>query len=528
MTRGLARVAEFVRPTRIGVRLLLFNLLVLFLPVAGVLYLSSYEQQLLDTQERGMVQQARVVAAALGSVPLTGAQPMLDRLGQRSEARIRVYDANGALAADTARVHAAVQPVEAYPPAEVDGGRKRLIYRFGAWIVRARRTLARAILRQPSPPSSSSVKAPTPSEVRAALEGRYGAQTAFTPGQRSLTMNSAVPIRQGSGVVGAVVVSQSTFRILRALYRVRLRIFEVVLASVALAALLTVFASATVVRPVARLRAEAAALATRRTKLPGGFVSVDRKDELGDLARALDDLARRLDAHIRLLEAFAADVSHEFKNPLASIRTAAEMAAHAQDPRDREKFLDLLVRDVDRLEGLVTGVHELARLDTQLAHETPALVDVGALAGQLVADLRVIGDARVHLDVRAEGSCAVAASRDALTQVFENVIVNARSFSPPGEPIDVIVERAGDDCRVVVMDRGPGIPEAHLSRVFDRFFTYRPQEPGRRDHAGLGLAIARTIVEGYGGTIAASNREGGGTSVEVKLPFALPLARSRL
>jgi two-component system sensor histidine kinase ChvG len=519
MRGALGRAAEFLRPTRIGVRLLLFNLLVLFLPVAGVLYLNVYEQQLLATQERGMVQQARIVAAAFGSAPLADAAPlMIERLAVRTEARVRVYDARATLLADSARVPVP-QLVEPYPPADADAGRQRLVYRLGAWIVRVRRSLARAMLGHPAPASPAS-REDVPREVRAALEGRFGADTRSTPAQRSLTMNTAVPIRQGTAVAGAVVVSQSTSRILQALYRVRVRIFEVVLASVALAAILTVLASATVVRPVARLRAEASALATRRTKLPGAFVSVDRRDELGDLARALDDLARRLDAHIRLLEAFAADVAHEFKNPLASIRTAAEMAANADDAKDRERFLDLLSRDVDRLERLVTGVRELARLDTQLAHEAPARVDVAGLVRQVVDDLRVMGDARVRLEVAPGAPSAVAASRDALTQVFENILLNARSFSPPDQPIDVVIDRAGDRCRVTVTDRGPGIPEGHLSRVFDRFFTYRPDEPGRRDHAGVGLAIARTIVEGYGGTISASNREGGGAVFEVALPAA--------
>jgi two-component system sensor histidine kinase ChvG len=388
------------------------------------------------------------------------------------------------------------------------------VYRLGAWIVRVRRALSRAIAGRPkSEPSPA--KDAVPREVRAALEGNYGAETMSSRGQRSLTMSSAVPIRHGNAVTGAVVVSQSTYRILQALYKVRLRIFEVVLVSVALAAVLTVFASATVVRPVAQLRAAATALATRQAKLPGEFVSVARRDELGDLARALDDLARRLDAHIRLLEAFAADVSHEFKNPLASIRTAAEMAANADGARDRQRFLDLIVRDVDRLEGLVTGVRELARLDTQLAHEAPSPVDVAALLRQIVDDLHVIGDARVRLQAAAGTPCVVAASREALTQVFENVLLNARSFSPPDQPIDIVVDHRGDRCRVLVMDRGPGIPDAHLSRVFDRFFTYRPEEPRRRDHAGLGLAIARTIVEGYEGTITAANREGGGARFEM-------------
>ncbi len=214
----------------------------------------------------------------------------------------------------------------------------------------------------------AAVSDPAP-EVRTALEGKYGAATRPTPGQRSLTLNSAVPIKSGGTVTGAVVVSQSTFRMLQALYSLRLRIFEIVLASVVLAALLSALMSATIVRPLVKLRSAAVSLAERRAPLSGTFNVVARRDEIGDLARALEELASRLDGHIRLLESFAADVSHEFRNPLASIRTAAEMLVAAEDPADRSRFFDMLTRDVDRLERLVAGVRELARIDTQLSQE---------------------------------------------------------------------------------------------------------------------------------------------------------------
>jgi len=219
-----------------------------------------------------------------------------------------------------------------------------------------------------------------PPEVRAALAGRYGAATRPTQGQRSLTLTSAVPVRRGDAVIGAVLVSQSTMRVLQALYDVRLRIFEVVLASVLAAALLTGLAAATVARPIGRLRRQASDLAERRSRLPGVFHDARRRDEIGDLARALQELTRRLDGHICQVERFASDVAHEFKNPLASIRTAAEMVVQAEDPRDRTRFLDLLTKDVDRLDRLVSDVRDLARIDAQLEQEPVQPVDVAAAA----------------------------------------------------------------------------------------------------------------------------------------------------
>src|ERR1700752_3593803 len=141
--------------------------------------------------------------------------------------------------------------------------------------------------------------------------------------------------------------------------------------------------SASLLRPLVRLRRTALALSDR-TSTPAGFASVDRKDEVGDLARTLEELTGRLDAHIKLRESFPGDVSHEFKNPLASIRVAAEVLASTDDPVERQRLLAMLTRDVDRLERLVSGVRELAHIDAQLAHEAVAPVDVSALVARLV------------------------------------------------------------------------------------------------------------------------------------------------
>ena len=521
-----------LRPSRIGRRLLAFNLLLVFLPVAGILYLDVYETRLLEVQERGMVQQGRLVAAALGDrdqVMPSEATALLSRLGQRGDARIRVYDGAGALLADSVQLPEPVASERrgddgASEYARATSSRERVLYRVGAWMVRARRALG-AVVRSVLVPSSGSPSSggqdrelmPGP-EVRAALEGRYGADVRPTPGQRSLTLYSAVPIRHGDRIVGAAVVSQSTFRILRALYDIRLRIFQIVVASIAAAVIIGLLMSATIVRPLVRLRRAALALSDRRAT-PASFRRVDRKDEIGDLARTLEELTGRLDAHIRLLESFAGDVSHEFKNPLASIRVAAEVIASTDDPAERQRLLGMLTRDVDRLERLVSGVRELARIDAQLAHEEISPVDMSALLHGLIKGFEQ-RETRVRFSLTAPTAHVyVRASPDRLAQVFENLLDNAASFAPPDSTVHVTTAVDGPEALVVrVADRGPGFPPAHVERVFERFFSYRPDDRGRREHTGLGLSIARAIVEGYGGSIRAANREGGGASVEVRLP----------
>ena len=516
-----------MRPSRIGLRLLAFNLLLVFLPVAGILYLDVYENALLELQERGMVQQGRLVAAALGESPVTQAtaSALLARLGRRGDARIRVYDASGALVADSARLPEAA-PVETASEYASSGRdpRARPLYRLGVWVVRVRRALgsiARTVLVPPrSSASSDQLREPAIGpELRAALDGKYGADTRATPGQRSMTLHSAVPIRHGDRVIGAAHVSQSTFRILQALYGVRLRIFQIVVASIVVAVVLGLLMSATIVRPLVRLRRAAVALSERRAA-PSSFARVKRRDEIGDLARALEDLTGRLDAHIKLLESFAGDVSHEFKNPLASIRVAAEMIAATDHQADRARLLGMLTRDVDRLERLVSGVRELARIDAQLAHEAVQSIDLNKLLADLVGAFR-LHEGRVLLSfTESKRPVIVRAAPDRLAQVFENLLENAASFAPPGSRIEVSLTADLMSCVVTVDDAGPGIPDGHLERVFDRFFSYRPGEPSPRDHMGLGLPIAKAIVEGYSGSIVARNRDGGGTAVDVRLPLA--------
>jgi two-component system sensor histidine kinase ChvG len=510
------RLLARLRTSRIGLRVLAFNLLVLVLPVAGILYLDTYESQLLDAQERGMAEQGRVLAAALGGAPLTrdAATSALGRLTVESDSRYRVFGSQGELLADSRRI-LVVQSDRAttYQPST---GRDAFLYKVGAWLVRVRARIAGWIRRARPQPAAAVDEPAMPAELAAALRGRYGAATRPTPGQRSMTLHSALPIQTEGQVVGAVIVSQSTYRVLQALYRVRLQIFQVVVGSAILAALLSLLMSATIVRPLVRLKRAAMSLTERRTPLSGTFAVVNRADEIGDLAKSLDELTSRLDAHIRLLESVAADVAHEFKNPLAAIRTAAESLATAQDDRDRQRFYEMLTRDVDRLERMVTGVRELARLDSQLAQESAVAVDVTALLRELVEGMALSGT-HVHLTT-ANRPALVLASRDGLLQVFENILVNAASLAP-GQPIDISVSRRGSVWRIECGDRGPGIPEGHLDRIFERFFSYRPQSSaGRRDHAGLGLAIAKTVVEGYGGTISARNRDGGGATFTVELP----------
>ncbi len=530
---------------RISIRLLLFNVLLVFLPAAGFFYLDVYEKELLEAQERAMVQQGRLAAAALskgsgsGQIPGIDAEAavrLLARLQGRTEMRLRVVDLQGRLLADSAQL---IPP----RPAPVIDRRSRYfenralspearqtwLYRLGAWLYRIPGRFAGAF-GPPEPPSGAETfyidgQPLLGREIKAALDGRYGATVRPTRGgPRSLTLYSALPVRggdRGDRVIGAVLVSQSTYRILRALYDVRLDVFKVVLLSVAVAAILSLLVSTTIARPLEALRNEANDLLDRRGRLKGKFRGSRKHDEIGDLARALEQLTARLEGHLRFIEAFASDVSHELKNPLASIRTATEMLAEVDDPADRARFLAVTQREVARMEHLLSAMREITEIDARLdalSPDTAPPVDLRELLPQIVDGFRPRAPEGVGIILREPGTpVRVAAAPERLDQIFGNLLDNALSFAPPGTAVEVDLTPGA---LVTIADRGPGIPADHLHRLFDRFFTWRPaaERGSLNGHTGLGLAIVKAIAEGYGGGVTARNRAEGGAVFEVRLP----------
>ncbi len=552
----MSRIVAFL--CRISVRILAFNLLVVFLPIAGVLYLDTYERQLLESLEHALAQQGRVLAAALSDGELTpeAARVLLVRMARRHEARLRILDATGRLLADSSRLELDTAeatagsdrgtasrrraPYDESPSrdeAEALEKRETLLYRLASFPVR----LYRRALGPPEPPLESGdfysgVAVFTGSEVRAALSGRYGAATRISSGgQRSVTLYSAIPITLGAEVIGVSLVSQSTYRILRNIYELRLEIFRIFLLSLVSAVLITVVASATITRPIRMLRNQAALLVDRRGRLTGRFRPLRRSDEIGDLSRALHELTGRLQSHMRNTESFAADVAHELKNPLASIRSATEIAGEVDDPAERARFLELAEREVARMEHIVTGTREISVIDSLIEQEERDIVDIGDLTRRVLDGFRIRGNPKgleylARMPGGSEAPLRVAASPQRMTQVLENLVDNAAGFSPAGGRITVSVDREGRYVLMRVEDQGPGIPEEDLEAVFGRFFSRRedaepPESRSAGSHLGLGLSIVRVIDEGYGGQVRASNVGGpdgriDGARLEVRLPAA--------
>ena len=526
--RGRAR--SFL--SQITVRVLAFNVLIVFAPIAGILSLGTYERQLLDSLERSLVQQGRVFAAGLensGPRLRENALRFLRSLRQRREARLRVVDDHGVLLADSSSADTAAPAASAaLATDERTAGASRtaqetFLYRLASFPIR----LWRRYLRPPQPPTESDeyysgAKVLDGPEIADALAGTYGAETRITSGQQSITLYSAIPVFESGRVVGAVLVSQSTFRILSDLYALRLDIFQLFLWSAATAIVLSLLVSATITVPVRRLRDQAHAILDPRGRLVAGIKASRARDEVGQLSRSLAEITARLERHVRLLESFAADVSHELKNPLASIRSAVELALASADRAERTTMMQMVLEDVSRMERLLTGVREISRIDSGAAEESvDRPVDVRGIAGAMVESANA--RRRRNVSFVFEGRAALAwVPGGRLEQVFANLMDNAASFSPDNGCVRVAVDAADDTVVIRVCDDGPGVPAEHRDRIFDRFFSFRPGEE-KGVHAGLGLSIVKAIAESHGGTVAVGTGAGGrGACFEVRLPSARP------
>lgn len=358
-------------------------------------------------------------------------------------------------------------------------------------------------------------------EIRAALAGRYGAWTRYSSGgQRSVNLYSALPIREGEAVTGAVLISRSTVRILTDLYRLRLDMVRIFLLSLGAALVLSFLLARTITIPVKKLRDQAESFLDHRGRLTGQFRRLKNRDEIGDLSRSLDSLSGKLEERIAFISGFSADISHEMKNPVAAIRSAAELAQQ-EGSAFQEPLFALIRRESDRIQRLLEDLRDLSRTDAALEEEELEPVDLRAFAAVLATEWnrtpRENGAVLSLRDTLGEGEpLRVRAAGHRLFQCLSNLLDNAAGFSPEGGVVELRLSRRGEWAVMAVGDRGPGLSAGAEERVFDRFYTDR--EEGRKDHSGLGLAIVRSIAEGYGGRAFGENRPGGGALFSLELP----------
>ena len=344
-------------------------------------------------------------------------------------------------------------------------------------------------------------------EVGRALVGEASTTERVTT-EGEVVINAALPVQRFKKVLGALMLTGGTADIVDSVRTVRLAILEIFAAALAITVLLSLFLAGTIARPVRRL----ADAADRVRSGPGQPVAIPdfgrRDDEIGDLSLALRDMTAALYRRLNAIEAFAADVAHEIRNPLTSVRSAVEALERTSDARQREKLAAIIKDDIQRLDRLIGDISDASRIDAELSRAALTPVDVGALAITLTQVYRAteaMDAPAIDVKVAGTGPFIVTGLEDRLGQVLRNLIDNARSFSPPGGAIRVRVEPRARGVTITVDDDGPGVAGENLEAVFERFYRARPAGEPFGAHSGLGLSISRQIVEAHGGTIRADN-----------------------
>ena len=522
-----ARGARPDEPRRAGLRLLsssltrrilAINLLVLAVPVGGIFYLDQYQESLILAEIEALRVQGEIFAGALGAgavsiMPGIGqrieplrANLLLRRLVEPTRTRARLFANSGALMADTRDLigrSGAVHVVELPLPDGQTNVAQRVMDAVDAFIEWRPGRGDLPIYREPAQQSAFDYV-----EVRQALQGdpSYAVRG---EGRSGIVLTVAVPVQRYKQVVGAVLLSTDGAEIERNLRAVRLDVLRVFSVALMVTVALSLYLSGTIARPLRRLAASAELMRRSKSRLVDIPDLSDRADEIGELSASLRDMTSALWTRLDAIESFAADVAHEIKNPLTSLRSAVETVARVTDPDQQRKLMTIILDDVQRLDRLISEISDASRLDTELSRDRPQAVDLRLLLGALADIERAAADApKLDLSFADDGPFIIFGLESRLGQVFRNVIQNAMSFSPPDSTITVAAMRAGDKVRVAIEDEGPGIPDAMLEAVFKRFYTDRPGDRTAvsGDHSGLGLSISKQIVEAGGGRIWAENR----------------------
>ncbi len=457
--------------------------------------------------------------------------PVIRRLVSPANLRARVYDRDGTLLLDTRSFYARgdIQRLD-LPPA----GETTLFERsWSSWKRRFGRTGLGGV--------EDAAAGRLQQEVQRAFTGVSSSVIRVTAAGDTI-VSYGVPIQRLRVIRGVLQLSTEDGDIDEVIADERLMILMLFGGVFAIMALLSLLLANTIAKPVERLAIGAERVRRSiksRQQIPDFS---NRSDEIGHLSIALRDMTNALYNRIAAIESFAADVAHELKNPLTSLRSAVETLPMVKSDEARGRLLGVIQHDVRRLDRLISDISDASRLDAELAKSDAEPVDVAALleaVASMANDISKPNQAAVVLDVRrpparrkaAGGSGKPAATGQArpfmvlghdsrLGQVFTNLLDNARSFAPAGTSITVRLEEDEHFVIVTVEDEGPGIPEHALERVFERFYTDRPAEHGFGQNSGLGLSISRQIVEAHRGVITAANRPGGGASFTVKLPLA--------
>lgn len=549
-------------------RILFFNLVALVVLVAGILYLNQFREGLIDARVESLLTQGEIIAGAISAsasvdtnsitidpekllelqagqsiTPLPNdddlefpinperVAPVLRRLISPTRVRARIYDTDANMLLDSKHLYTQGQVLRFdLPPVEVE--ELSALDRFLVWL---NRMLQPSNLPQykEAPGGDGSIYP----EVMNALTGVRGAVVRVTD-KGELIVSVAVPVQRFRAVLGVLLLSTQAGDIDKIVHAERLAIMRVFGVAALGNVFLSLLLSSTIANPLRRLSAAAIRVrrggAKEREEIPDFSA---RQDEIGNLSIALREMTTALYDRIDAIESFAADVSHELKNPLTSLRSAVETLPLARTDDSKKRLMDVIQHDVRRLDRLISDISDASRLDAELARSDAKTVDLEKVLGDLVDISRqvrsnkkpVILDFVVDRSDNPKARFSISGYELRIGQIITNLIENARSFVPDqGGRIVVRLSNSRNGRRIVkVEDNGPGIQVEDIDRIFERFYTDRPASEGFGQNSGLGLSISRQIAEAHGGTLKAENIIDRGTGEIKGARFILSLPAGR-
>ncbi|WP_064686302.1 sensor histidine kinase [Rhizobium bangladeshense] len=545
-------------------RIVFFNLVALLVLVGGILYLNQFREGLIDARAESLLTQGEIIAGAVSAsasvdtnsitidpqklLELQAGQsitpvpndedlefpidpekvaPVLRRLISPTRTRARIFDADANLLLDSRHLYSRGQVLRFdLPPVEEEK------QTWSDWFV----TLFNKALQPGNLPLYKEAPGGDGSiypEVMNALTGVRGAVVRTTE-KGELIVSVAVPIQRFRAVLGVLLLSTQAGDIDNIVHAERLAIMRVFGVATLVNVLLSLVLSSTIANPLRRLSAAAIRVrrgAKTREEIPDFSA---RQDEIGNLSIALREMTTALYDRIDAIESFAADVSHELKNPLTSLRSAVETLPLAKSEDSKKRLLDVIQHDVRRLDRLISDISDASRLDAELARVDAGSVDMEVLLRDLIEVSRQIRGSKKKVEIEyaierkpnIKTRFVVNGHDLRIGQIITNLIENARSFVPEeGGKITVRLVRTRSRCVTTIEDNGPGIQAENIDRIFERFYTDRPESEGFGQNSGLGLSISRQIAEAHGGSLRAENITEGesGRILGARFILALPL-----
>jgi two-component system, OmpR family, sensor histidine kinase ChvG len=552
--RGLARLRDWLTrglqffvtqsSSSLTRRIVVLNVTGLVVLSIGIIFLSQFRAGLIDARIQSLQVQGEIIAGAIASsatvetdssitldpdkllnlhpgesygpnedalygidFPINPERvaPILRRLVSPTKTRARIYDRDGVLLVDSRSLFGRgdVLRFDLPPPTEEKPGFfKRAFIAMRMWLGRG----DLPVYHELGPDAGKGYP-----EVAQALNGADASMVRVND-RGDVIVSVAVPVQRFRAVRGALMLSTQGADIDDMVEAERLAIIKVFLVAAGVMIVLSILLAGTIAEPVRRLADAAESVRRRirsRVEIPD---FTKRRDEIGHLSGTLRDMTNALYSRIEAIESFAADVSHELKNPLTSLRSAVETLPVAKTEESRGRLLAVIHHDVQRLDRLISDIADASRLDAELQRQEAAPVDFAKLLNTLVAVANEVKrDDGVTVTLRFEGAAARAfelpGHDSRLGQIIDNLIENARSFSPPDGTVRVVCRRLRNQIEVFVDDDGPGVRPDALEKIFERFYTDRPHQ-GFGQNSGLGLSISKQIVEAHGGSVWVENRLG--------------------